>query len=228
MMNTLDLAVAHRAKYLFTSSSVVYGRNAENKDMSYAESDVGTVNHLAEYSCYDEGKRFAETCVATYRQVYGLDAKIARVFTTYGPRMRLHDNLFVADFILDALEETPLKISMDQEFSLSLCYVTDMIDGLVRLMHTGPETVVANLGHDQQHALIEIAKLIVELTGSTSQIMFEEPDTSLQYRSIPDLRFAKEHLGWIPIVGVRDGLKKMIDYTIANKEIVGLAYTPHR
>jgi len=198
MISTLDLAVRYKAKYLFASSSVVYGEpTPENK--VFSESDEGIVQHLSPRGCYDEGKRFAETCVETYRQVYGIDAKIARVFTTYGPRMKLHDALLIPDFILNAIEGKDLVIYGDGGMELSFCYITDMIDGFLKLMQTGPELSIVNLGSDQSYQIGEVADAIIKM-----------------------LHIAKEVLGWIPLIRLEDGLKRTIDYTIANKEMVGL------
>lgn len=217
ILNTLDLAVRHRAKYVFASSSVVYGPSREGRRV-FKETDEGIVNHLSSRGCYDEGKRFAETCVETYRQVYGLDAKIARVFTTYGSRMKLRDGLLIPDFILDALAGKDLVIYGNNDMDQSLCYVSDMIDGLVRLMKAEPEIFLVNFGHDQIYKMGDVAQMIIDMTGSSSQIRNEDPLVFLIPKGIPDLTRAKEHLDWIPIVSLEDGLKKMIDYTIANKE----------
>lgn len=221
MISTLDLAVKYRAKYVFGSSSVVYG-DPHDDHQFFTEKDEGLVNHLSPRACYDEGKRFAETCVETYRQVYGIDAKIARIFTTYGPRMKLRDGLLIPDFILNALEGKDLVIYGDETLTQSLCYVSDMVDALVRLMHTGPDTQVVNLGADQMLRMVDVARLIVQLTGSSSQVVFGEELVFLTKKGIPDLTRAKEALGWIPIVGLQEGLRKTIDFTIANKEMLVL------
>ncbi len=220
MLNTLDLAVKYRAKYIFGSSSVVYGNPDPNNPL-LSEDAEGIVNHLSPRACYDEGKRFAETCVETYRQVYGVDAKIARIFTTYGPRMKLRDGLLIPDFIISALEGQDLVIYGDGEMTQSLCFVSDMIDGLVRLMQSGPETPIVNLGSDQMVKMIDVAQLIIGMTQSGSQIRFEDPLVFLTKKGIPDLRRAKDTLAWIPLIRLQDGLQKTIDYTIANKEVIG-------
>ncbi|MFH1946902.1 MAG: NAD-dependent epimerase/dehydratase family protein [Candidatus Magasanikbacteria bacterium] len=221
MIATLDLAVKHKAKYVFASSSVVYGP-PRTEHQIFKEEDEGIVNHLSPRGCYDEGKRFAETCVETYRQVYGLDAKMARIFTTYGPRMKLRDGLLIPDFIIDALEGKDLIIYGDEDMEQSLCYVTDMVDGLVRLMRSGPEVSLVNIGHDQPLKIGEVASKIIEMTESSSRIVTEAPLVFLTPKGIPQLSRAKDDLGWIPLVRLEDGLKKTIDYTIANKEMLGL------
>ncbi len=217
MINTLDLAVKHKAKYIFTSSSVVYGNASETKSV-FKETDQGVVDHLSLRACYDEGKRFAETCVATYRQVYGIDAKIARVFTTYGPHMKLFEGQMIPDFIINALEGKNLTIHGDETFSTSLCYVTDMVDGLVRLMSSAPEVQIVNLGDDKIVKMVDVTETIIKLTNSASQVVFEKPLVFLTKKGAPDLAYAKDVLGWMPLVRLQDGLEKTIDYTIANKE----------
>lgn len=219
MLSTLDLAVTYRAKYVFASSSVVYGAPTQDHYI-FREEDEGIVNHLSPRACYDEGKRFAETCVETYRQVHQLDAKIARIFTTYGPRMRLDDGLLIPDFILNALEGKDLVIYGSGDMTQSLCYVTDAIDALVRLMHADTSLSVVNIGHDQIFKMSDVAQYIISLTGSTSQIVEEDPLVFLTPKGIPDLRRAKESLEWLPLVGLEEGLKHTIDYTIAHKELM--------
>ncbi|MBI5729466.1 MAG: NAD-dependent epimerase/dehydratase family protein [Candidatus Magasanikbacteria bacterium] len=216
MVNTLDLAVKYHAKYLFTSSAVVYGDSQTGSGLK--ETDLGVVDHLSARACYDEGKRFAETCVETYRQVHGLEVKIARVFTTYGPHMRLFERQLIPDFIINALEGKNLVIYGDESFSTSLCYVTDTVDGLVRLMGSDPEVKVMNLGGDQAVKYADVAKQIIELTNSHSELVFEKPLLFLSRKGTPDIAYAKDALGWFPLVRLEDGLRKTIDYVIAHKE----------
>lgn len=217
MINTLDLAVKYHAKYLFTSSAVVYG-DAQGKTDHFSEKNLGIVNQLSERACYDEGKRFAETCVETYRQVYGLDGKIARVFTTYGPHMRLFEKQLIPDFIINALEGRDLVIYGDKSFSTSLCYVSDIVDGLVRLMNTGPEVKLANLGGERAEKYADIAEMIIKITNSNSRLVFEKPLLFLTQKGIPDIFYAKDVLDWIPLIRLEEGLRKTIDYVIARKE----------
>ncbi len=223
MLSTLDLAVKYRAKYVFASSSVVYGEATPEK-ITFMEDDEGTVNHLSPRGCYDEGKRFAETCVSTYKQVHGIDAKIARIFSSYGPRMKLRDGLLIPDFIIDALEGRDLVIYGDPNNAQSLCYISDIVDGVVRLMKSSPEISLVNLGSDQMFRMIDIAEYIIKMTESHSKVLFEEPLQYMSKKGIPDLRRAKEGLSWLPLVRLEDGLRKTIDYTIANKEMMGLNF----
>ncbi|OGH86269.1 MAG: hypothetical protein A2493_00195 [Candidatus Magasanikbacteria bacterium RIFOXYC12_FULL_33_11] len=220
MLNTLDLAVEYRAKYVFGSSSVVYGSVTEDQKI-FSEDYKGIVDHMSPRSCYNEGKRFAETCIETYKQVYGIDAKIARIFTTYGPRMRLRDGLLLPDFILNAIEGRDLVVYGDGQAEEALCYVSDMVDGLVRLMSTGPEVNIVNLGLDESHKITEIAEKIIAMTNSTSQIVYEEPLMYLSKKGLPDLRRAKDKLEWIPLVRLEEGLRRTIEYTLASKENYG-------
>ena len=221
MIYTLELAVKYRAKYLFSSSSVVYG-NPEEENTIFKEDHEGKINHLSPRGCYDEGKRFAETCVETYRQVYGIDAKIARVFTTYGPRMKLRDGLLVPDFILDAIEGRDLVIYGDGEMKQSLCYVSDMIDGFRRLMNSGPEISIINLGSDQIYKMVDVAQKIIEMTNSSSRVVFEDELVFLTKKGTPDLSIAKGKLDWIPLIQLENGLRNTIDFTLANKEVLSL------
>lgn len=218
MINTLDLAVKYHAKYLFTSSAVVYGEDQLKTGNAFNERSLGVVDQLSERGSYDEGKRFAETCVETYRQVYGLDGKIARVFATYGPHMMFHENLLIPDFIMNALTGRDLVIYGDKNFSTSLCYVSDMIDGLVRFMETGPEVSLVNLGGEKPVKYSEVAELIIKMTNSSSKLVFEKPMLFLTQKGAPDITFAKETLGWLPLVRLEDGLRRTIDYIIARKE----------
>lgn len=217
MINTLDLAVKYHAKYLFTSSAVVYGDDQGRGDR-FSETNLGVVNQLSERACYDEGKRFAETCVETYRQVYGIDTKIARVFTTYGPHMKLFDRQLIPDFIINALEGKDLLIYGDKTFSTSLCFVSDIVDGLVRLQGTGPEVKIVNLGGETAVPYVEVAETIVKMTNSASHIVMEQPLLFLTQKGLPDVTYAKNSLDWLPLVRLEEGLRKTIDYIIARKE----------
>jgi UDP-glucuronate decarboxylase len=221
VLNTLELATKYRAKFVLGSSAVVYGDTSTRKE-PFKETDVGPVDQLSGRACYDEGKRFAEACTSTYTQVHGLDAKIARVFTTYGPHMPLFEGQLIPGFVLSAAEGKDMIIYGDDSFATTLCYVTDTVDGLVRLMAADPNIKVANLGGDRAMNYTEVAELIIKLTGSTSKIVFEKPLFFLSKKGTPDLTVAKEKLSWLPIEGLESGLQKMIDYVIANKEALGV------
>ena len=218
MLSTLDLAVKYKAKYVFGSSSVVYGDATDDHNVFAETDEASKLNHLSPRGCYDEGKRFAETCIETYAQVYKIDAKIARIFTTYGPHMKLRDGLLVPDFILHAIEGKDLVIYGDGQMQQSLCFVTDTVDGLLRLMKAPTELRIVNIGSEEPLKMIEVAEKIISMTRSSSRIVFEAPLVFLTRKGIPDLRLAKEELGWLPLVRLEDGLQRTIDYTVANKE----------
>ena len=220
-INTLDLAVKFRAKYVFASSSVVYGEPTKKKNI-FKEDDLGIFNHLSPRACYDEGKRFSETCVETYRQVYGLDGKIARVFTTYGPHMKIFDEQLIPDFIINAIAGRDLVVYGDETFSTSLCYATDVVDGLARLMASDPEVKIVNLGGDEIIRMVEVAEMIIKMTGSQSKVVFQPPLLFLTKKGAPDLSYARDRLDWMPLGRLEDGLDKTIDYVQANKDIMAL------
>lgn len=218
MINTLDVAVKYRASYVFASSSVVYGPVREGRSV-FKETDEGILDHLSPHACYDEGKRFAETCVETYRQVHGISTKIARIFTTYGSRMKLYQGNVIMDWITNALDGKDVVVHQDDGFAGSLCYVSDVVDALSRLMISADDVRVVNIGNDQMADMMDVAKRIVSMTESSSKVVLGPPITySAIRKGAPDLSYAKEKLGWFPLVPLRDGLRKTVDYVIANKE----------
>lgn len=220
-LNTLNLAVQFHAKYVFLSSSVVYGDVTDKKKI-FKEGDLGIFNHLSSRACYDEGKRFAETCVETYNQVYGLDGKIARVFTTYGPHMKIFENQLIPDFIINAIAGLDLVIYGDEKFATSLCYVSDVVDGLARLMGAEPAVKIVNLGGDEIIKMVDVAKMIIKMTNSTSKIVFQPPLLFLTKKGAPDLTYVRDVLDWMPLMRLEDGLDRTIDYVQANKDILML------
>lgn len=219
MKNVLDLAVKYKAKVVHTSSSVVYGPRQEDKEF-FREDTLGCVNHLTPRGSYDEGKRFSETMVNTYREAHGLDAKIARIFRTYGPRERLFDGEMVPDFIIDALDNKDLIIYGDENFSTSLCYVDDVVSGLIKLMAAPADIGPVNLGSNEDLKLMDVAEKIIAMTGSESKIVFEKPLLFMTPLGLPDVSKAREFLGWVSLVRLEDGLKKAIDYTQAYKPLL--------
>lgn len=214
--NVCDLAVKYKSKVILTSSSVVYGPRPADGHY-FKEEDLGVVDHLTPRGCYDEGKRFAETVMSTYEQVFGVDAKIARIFRTYGPRQRLFDGEMMPDFILDALENRDLVIYGDENFKTTLCFVSDIVDGLMKLMDAPKGCGPVNLGSSQDIGLADVAKKLIDMTGSSSKIIFKPPLMFITQLGIPDTRKVKELLGWIPLVTVDNGLKQTVDYTRAHK-----------
>jgi len=216
----LDMAVKYKARLLHASTSVVYGPRPQDGH-AFKEEEFGAVDMLSGRACYDEGKRFAETCCATYAQVHNVDARIARIFRTYGPNMAIYDGQMVPDFITDALDNKDLVIFGDESFKTSLVYVSDVVDGIIKIMQSPPNIGPVNLGSDLDIPLVDVAQRIIEMTGSKSRITFQPPLLFMTPLGLPDLTKAKDSLGWLPLVGLDDGLKKTIDYTIAHKSLVG-------
>ena len=206
--NILDLAVKYKAKFLLFSSGSIYG---EPRDEGKIKEDYwGFLNPIGPRSCYNEGKRFAESMVVNYREKYHLEAKIVRIFNTYGPRMRLDDGRLIPDFINQALENEPVVIYRDKEEITSLCYISDLINGLIRMMDSS-ELGPINLGSDQGVKIVEVAQKIIELTDSQSEIVFEAPPPYTAKQGLPDISLAKDRLGWFPLVKLEDGLRKTIE-----------------
>ncbi|WP_421724451.1 UDP-glucuronic acid decarboxylase family protein [Bauldia sp.] len=209
-INTLGLAKRLRCRILQASTSEVYG---DPEVHPQPESYPGRVNPIGPRSCYDEGKRCAETLFFDYRRQHGLPIKVARIFNTYGPRMHPNDGRVVSNFVVQALEGRPITIYGDGSQTRSFCYVSDLIDGLVRLMEAPDETTgPINLGNPAEMTIADLAKLIVEMAGSPSSIEFAPlPEDDPRQRQ-PDIRLAKERLDWQPRVGLEDGLASTIDY----------------
>ncbi len=216
--NILDIAVKYKAKFLLASSATIYGSHA---DHGMAKEDtLGVFDHLNPRGCFNEGKRFAETMTMTYGDVHAIDAKIARIFRTYGPRMPLFHGHQIPDFILNVLEEEALEISGDETSATSLTYVTDIVDGLMRLMKAEKGIGPVNIGNDTDVVIADVAKKIMEITGVTVPIRYEPQPPHMIPLALPSLQKAKEKLGWIPLVRLDDGLRKTIDYIRANKMLL--------
>jgi UDP-glucuronate decarboxylase len=206
----LGLAKRLKAKILQASTSEVYGDPTVHPQ---PEAYRGSVNCIGPRSCYDEGKRCAETLFFDYRRQHGLKIKIARIFNTYGPRMHENDGRVVSNFILQALKGSPITIFGDGNQTRSFCYVTDLIEGLIRLMATGDSvTGPINLGNPVEFTVLELAKKILELTGSTSQIVYHELPLDDPRQRKPDTRLAEEVLSWTAAVKLTKGLEKTISY----------------
>jgi UDP-glucuronate decarboxylase len=220
MKNVLDLAVRYKAKFVHASTSVVYGSRPADGHL-FKEDEWGCGDVLSPRACYDEGKRFAESCVATYMQVHDVDARIARIFRTYGPRMPLFDGQMIPDFITNALDGKDLEIYGDETFMTSLIYVGDVVDGLMKLMSAPKGIGPVNVGSDVDVKLVDVAQRIIELTGSTSKIAFKPSLLFMSQLGLPNLTKAKEALGWIPLVTLDTGLKNSIDYTVSHKSLLG-------
>ncbi|PIT93545.1 NAD-dependent dehydratase [Candidatus Falkowbacteria bacterium CG10_big_fil_rev_8_21_14_0_10_43_11] len=220
--NMLELARKYQAVFVQFSSSVVYGPRRED-NQKIGETDLGIVNPISERACYDEGKRFAESLAATYRGVYGLDVKIARLFRAYGPRMKLNDDLMIPDFVVNALDNKDLAIYGDADFNTSLCYVDDAIDGLVKLAASEVREPI-NIGSDQDENLTLVAQKIIALTASRSKIKYEKPVLFMTKLAVPDIRKAKEELHWMPVTTLERGLQKTVDDLRASKGLLGVKH----
>ncbi len=218
--NMLDLAKQYNARFLFASSSVVYG-DRPKEDPYFHEGVVGTLDQNSPRAVYDLGKKFAETMVMTYQEAFGLKTRIARIFRTYGPRMMLNDGRMVPDFITNALKGDELVIYGDDDFSTSLCYVSDIVDGLVRLMEINEDHLTVNLGSDQNLPLVEVAQKVIALSNSASSIRFEPPLLFMSPLGLPIITRAKDEFGWIPIVTLENGLIQTINYAKAERSRLG-------
>lgn len=217
-INTLELAKACKAKMLLASSSVVYGPRFPNAPR-FAESYRGYVDTSSPRACYDEGKRFAETAAATYRETFSLDIKIARIFRTYGPRMSLFDGHMIPDFVLQALNSKPMIIHGDEHFSTSLCYVSDIVEGMIKMMNS-KEYGPLNFGHYDELKMTDIAEKIKSMVGSSSDISYTKPLMFMSPLGLPDITLVKEKLGWYPLVPLEEGLQKTIEYIKANQFVL--------
>lgn len=220
--NVLDLARKYEAKFIHFSSSVVYGpRRADNPKIK--EEDLGIVDMLSERSSYDEGKRFAETMVKNYKDIYNIDAKIARLFRIYGPRMKLNDDQMIPDFIRDTLDNKNLTIFGDKDFFSSFCYVSDCVDAVTKMMETdlpGP----INIGSDVDVNLTDLAQKVIEIIGSKSKIIYETEKLFMTPLCLPDITKAREELDWIPVVILEKGLEKSIEDLRASKGLKGVMH----
>ncbi len=220
--NALDLALKYEAKFMYFSSSVVYGpRREEDKKEKIKESDLGQVDISSKRSSYDEGKRFGEAMVLNFRDVYGLDAKIIRLFRLYGPREALNHGNMVPDFISAALDNRDLVVLGDENFSSSFCYVQDAVDAAVKMMETegaGP----INIGSDVDVNIIDMANRIIAMLGSRSKITYADKMLFLTPLCLPDISKAREELGWMPVVTLEKGLEKTIDDLRASKGLLGV------
>ena len=209
-LNVLALAKRCHARILQASTSEVYGDPAVHPQ---PETYWGNVNPAGPRSCYDEGKRCAETLFMDYHRTMGVDVRVIRIFNTYGPRMNTHDGRVVSNFIVQALKNENITIYGSGEQTRSFCYVDDLIEGMIRMMNsrdgfTGP----VNIGNPGEFTMLELAQKIIDLTGSSSKIVFEPlpQDDPMQRRPVIDL--AKKELSWEPTVNLEEGLKKTIAY----------------
>jgi len=208
--NLLQLAKETGAKFLFASTSEVYG---DPKEHPQKETYWGNVNPVGPRACYDESKRFGEMMTMVYKRRDGIDARIIRIFNTYGSRMRPDDGRVISNFINQAIKREPITVYGDGVQTRSFCFVSDLVEGIIAAMFTnGTSGEVINLGNPEEYRMIELAKKIKEMTGTPSEIVFKElPPDDPQERK-PDITKAKTLLGWEPKVSVTEGLQKTIKY----------------
>jgi dTDP-glucose 4,6-dehydratase len=204
----LDLARAHDARFLLASTSEIYG----DPDMHpQPESYHGNVDPTGPRAVYDEAKRFAETLTMTYQRLYGLSTGIVRIFNTYGPRLQPADGRVVSNFLAQALGGRPLTVYGDGTQTRSLCYVDDTVRALMLLLDSDFCGAV-NIGNPDERTVMEIAKTIIEITGSASEIVFEPLPADDPARRCPDIALARRVLGWEPTIELREGLTRLRDW----------------
>jgi dTDP-glucose 4,6-dehydratase len=205
--HALGLAKEHRARVLLASTSEVYG---DPQVHPQPESYWGHVNPIGPRGVYDEAKRYAEALTMAYHRQQGVDTSIVRIFNTYGPRMRPHDGRAIPTFLRQALQNLPITVFGDGSQTRSFCYVSDLVRGIIGLAESGYHQPV-NVGNPNEFTLLELAHAVIEVTGSTSEIIFEALPTDDPQVRQPDTTLAKEVLGWEPEVELLEGLKRTID-----------------
>ncbi|MFA6475372.1 MAG: NAD-dependent epimerase/dehydratase family protein [Patescibacteria group bacterium] len=206
--NTLEIAKQFQAKYLFASSSSVYGDPIDGQDL-FSEDYWGFVDPTGPRSCYNEGKRFGESFVTSFGKQFGIDVKIGRIFNTYGPRMALNSGRMIPDFVTEAAAGHDVLIYGHGAETDTYCFVNDIIDGLLKLMSykvAGP----INLGSPERYTMLDIAKKIITFTESKAQIKFTDALPFLTTPGVADISKAKQQLGWFPVVALDEGLRQTV------------------
>ncbi len=206
--NTLGLALAKQARYVLASTSEVYGDPLVHPQ---PESYWGNVNPVGPRGVYDEAKRFAEAMALAYHRAHGLDVRIARIFNTYGPRLRPADGRVVSNFLVQAMEGKPLTVYGDGGQTRSFCYVDDLITGVLGLLrsdHIGP----VNIGNPNEFTIVELARAVLDVTGSSSEIAYEPLPTDDPSQRQPDITLAREVLGWEPRIQLQEGLTRTLEW----------------
>ncbi|OJI06305.1 hypothetical protein BK004_04025 [bacterium CG10_46_32] len=209
--NILDLAKRHTAKVVHLSSSAIYG-DPPPEQGHFKEDYWGFINPVGERAAYNEGKRFSETMCTVYREKEGLAISIARIFSTYGPRMIMAEGRHIPDFITAAIDNKDIVIYGDKEKTSTFCYVKDTVEGIIKLMEASDEMGPINIGSDKEHKLTEIAEQVIALVGSKSKINFAANLPGIAEQGIPDIQKAKDALGWFPVVTLKQGLTESIEY----------------
>lgn len=209
-INVLNLAKKNNARVLQASTSEVYGDPTVHPQ---TENYWGNVNPIGIRSCYDEGKRAAETLFFDYHRQFGVDIKVVRIFNTYGPNMQRNDGRVVSNFIVQALEKKDITIYGDGKQTRSFCFVSDLVDGIIRLMNSNDSIVgPINMGNPHEITVKELAELIIGIIHSESTIIFKELPGDDPKKRKPDISLAKKHLNWTPKVSLVDGLVETINY----------------
>lgn len=209
-INMLGLAKRLKTKILQASTSEIYGNPAVHPQ---PETYWGSVNPIGVRSCYDEGKRCAETLFFDYHRQHKLKIKVARIFNTYGPRMHLNDGRVVSNFIIQALSGENITVYGDGTQTRSFCYIDDMVDGLIKLMNTPDDlTGPVNLGNPSEISILELVEKVLKITKSRSKIVYKPLPQDDPVRRCPDITLAKKRLGWQPKTNLEEGLKKTVGY----------------
>jgi dTDP-glucose 4,6-dehydratase len=206
--NTLGLAKLKKARYLIASTSEVYG---DPEAHPQKESYWGHVNPVGPRGCYDEAKRFAEAITMAYHRYHNIDTRILRIFNTYGPRMRILDGRVVPNFIYQAMRNKPITVYGDGKQTRSFCYYSDLVEGIVRLLHAKTHGPV-NIGNPDEFTIMEFAELVIKLSGTKSRIIFKPLPIDDPKQRRPDITLAKKHLKWRPKVKLEAGLKETIQW----------------
>ena len=208
-LNMLELARKMGAKILQASTSEIYGDPLVHPQ---TEDYRGNVNTIGPRACYDEGKRVAETLFSDYRRMYGTDARIIRIFNTYGPHMLENDGRVVSNFIMQAIHNKNITIYGDGTQTRSFCYVDDLVAGMIAAMNKADFTGPVNLGNPREMTILELARMIIRKTGSGSQIVYRPLPVDDPVKRKPDISFARKELGWEPQTDIEQGIRKTIEY----------------
>lgn len=217
LRNALEMAVKHRAKFIYTSSSAVYGETKAGQKIK--EDFVGELDQFSPRAVYAEAKKFGETLVHTYKDRFDLDAKIVRIFNCYGPKIKLDDGRMIPELIKSALNNKDLVVYGDQNQIASYLYITDLIEALVKVMDSG-EAGPFNIASDAKYQFSEVAEKIVKISQSHSAITYHQPETLMSRQSLADIDLIKEALGWFPITLLDEGLKFTVEYLSAQKGVL--------
>ena len=220
LYHAMDLALHNQAKILYVSSDLIYG-DPVNAHWRVSEKDMGVVDPLGPRSQYVEAKRFGEALMIAYHRYFDVDIRIARVFNTYGPRMKLTDSRMIVDLTRRAIGNEPLVVYGGTDAVGSYCYVADIVKGLMKMMDQG-DSEPLNLGQEQEMKIVDLAREIIKHVGSSSSVEVKDELPPYYHRQhLPDIRVAKEKLGWFPINLLKDGLGHTVEFLKASKGLIG-------